>query len=121
VDLSDLTPAEANALAERLAPMLGYMVRLTNRMQKLAWQAHDPVYRAVWEARDAMHELTVRVRYQACGNAGGRGNARKDVEECHKSLSTSSPVQVGSLPKCPTDSVSMRRCCSCHRCANSLT
>jgi hypothetical protein len=41
VDLSDLTPAEANALAERLAPMLGYWVCLTDRMQKRGWQADD--------------------------------------------------------------------------------
>jgi hypothetical protein len=71
LDLSDLTPAEANALAQRLAPMLGYVVRLTNRMQKRGWRAHDPAYVAAWEARDAMHELLVRVRYQACGNPGG--------------------------------------------------
>jgi hypothetical protein len=76
VDLSDLTPAQADALAQRLAPMLGYLVRLTDRMQKRGWHAHDPVYRDAWAARHALHELTVRVRYQACGNPGGRGGAR---------------------------------------------
>jgi hypothetical protein len=34
VDLADLTPAEATALAERLAPALRYMVRSTDRMRK---------------------------------------------------------------------------------------
>ena len=71
MDPSDLTPAEASTLAERLAPMLGFMMRLTDRMQKRGWRANDPVYVAAWEARDAMHELPVRVRYQACGNPGG--------------------------------------------------
>jgi len=43
VDLSDLTPARANTLAQRVAPMLGYMVRLTDRMQKRGRRAN--VYR----------------------------------------------------------------------------
>ena len=76
MDLSDLTPAQANALAERLAPMLGYLVRLTDRMQKRGWHANDRVYIEAWAARHALHELTVRVRYQACGNPGGKGGAR---------------------------------------------
>jgi len=45
VDLSDVTPAEANALAERLAPILGYMVRLTERMQKRGVCVRDRVPR----------------------------------------------------------------------------
>lgn len=73
MDLSDLTPAEANALAQRLATMLGYLVRLTDRMQKRGWRAQDPAYVKAWAARHALHELTVRVRYQACRNPGGRG------------------------------------------------
>ncbi len=44
-----------------------------NDQQKRGWKAHDPVYVAAWVARDALHELLVRVRYQACGNPGGKG------------------------------------------------
>jgi hypothetical protein len=76
VDVSDLTPAEADALARRRQPMLGYLVRLSDRMQKRGWRADDPVYVAAWAARYAVHDLTVRVRYQACGNPGGGGPAR---------------------------------------------
>lgn len=56
------------------------MVRLTGRMQKRSWRAHEPVYRAARAARDALHELTVRVRYQACGDpvASGRAARRYD-------------------------------------------
>ena len=41
MDLSDLTPRQAQALAARLAPSLGYLVRLTNRMQQAGWRADD--------------------------------------------------------------------------------
>ena len=67
MELSDLTPEQAGDLANRLQPMLGYLTRLTNRMQKRGWKAQDPVYLAAWEARDALHELLVRVRYASCG------------------------------------------------------
>jgi hypothetical protein len=44
--LADLTPKQAKDRAERLAPMLGYAVRLTDRMQKRGWRVNDPAYRA---------------------------------------------------------------------------
>ena len=73
MDTSDLTPQQAAALAAKLSPMLGYLVRLTDRMQKSGWRAEDEAYRAAWRARNEMHELCVRLRYQACGNPGHRG------------------------------------------------
>lgn len=71
MELSDLTPQQARALAERLSRQLGYLTRLTNRMQQRGWRADDPAYRAAWAARDALHELCVRLHYQSHG--GGRG------------------------------------------------
>jgi len=44
VELSDLTPRQAQALAARLAPSLGYLVRLTNRMQQAGWRADDAAH-----------------------------------------------------------------------------
>ena len=71
MDLSDLTPQQAQELAERLRPTLGYLVRLTNRMQQRGWAANDPAYAAAWAARDAMHELCVRLHYVTrAGHAG---------------------------------------------------
>ena len=70
MDTSDLTPQQAAALAEKLAPMLGYLVRLTNRMQRRGWNADDASYRAAWRARDELHELCVRLRYHAGGSPG---------------------------------------------------
>lgn len=69
--LSDLTPQQAEQLAERLRPTMGYLVRLTNRMQQRAWSATDPAYLAAWAARDALHELCVRLHYVTrAGHAG---------------------------------------------------
>ena len=72
MDLSDLTPEQSRALAERLGRQLGYLTRLTNRMQQCAWRADDPAYRAAWKARDALHELCVRLHYQSRGDGYGK-------------------------------------------------
>ena len=73
MDLSSLSPDQARDLDDRVGPMLGYLTRLTDRMQKRAWYAHDPVYVAAWEAQDTVHELHVRLRRASCG-PGHAGN-----------------------------------------------
>jgi hypothetical protein len=73
VDLADLTPKQAADLADRLGPMLGYLTRLTNRMQQRGWDANDTAYLAAWRARDELHELCVRLRYAGRG-PGRAGN-----------------------------------------------
>jgi hypothetical protein len=70
VDLSYFTPKQAQELSARLVPALGYLTRLTNRMQQRGWKSDDPAYVAAWQARDALHELTVRLHYQRQGNPG---------------------------------------------------
>ena len=59
--MSDVTPQQAKALDDRLRPVLGYLVRLTNRMQERGWRATDPAYQSAWAARHALHELCVRL------------------------------------------------------------
>ena len=44
VDLSHLTPQQAQELSARIVPELGYLVRLTSRMQQRGWKADDPAY-----------------------------------------------------------------------------
>ena len=65
-------------MADRLQPILGYLTRLTERMQKRGGRADDDAYRAAWRARDGMHELYVRLRYAGCGpgRAGNPGEGR---------------------------------------------
>ena len=78
MELHELTPEQAHALAERVAPALGFLVRLTNRMQQRGWRADDPAYVAAWRARDALHELSVRLHYarQQDGSSKGGGLPR---------------------------------------------
>jgi hypothetical protein len=59
VDSTDVTASQADSLADRVGPMLGYLTRLRDRMQKRAWTASDPLYIDMREAREAMHRLHV--------------------------------------------------------------
>lgn len=74
MDLSDLTPEQAARIGERIVPMLRYLSRLTDRMQQRGWSGNDPLYVRAWEARDALHELRVRLHYHSLG-PGTAGNA----------------------------------------------
>ena len=57
MDSRDVTAARAEALANRVGPMLGYLTRLRDRMQRRAWAADDPLYVDAKAAQDAMHRL----------------------------------------------------------------
>jgi hypothetical protein len=61
VDLNDLTPRQAGELANRLQPMLGYLTRLTDRMQKRGWRAGDPVYRSARAGRISTWQTTTAI------------------------------------------------------------
>jgi hypothetical protein len=62
VDSTNLTPAQADALAERVGPMLGYLTRLRDRLQQRGWPGSDPLYVEVNAAHDALHRLSCTVR-----------------------------------------------------------
>ena len=60
-------------MAKRLRPTLGYLTRLTGRMQQKGWRRDDPAYAAAQKARDALHALTVQLHYLSLG-PGHAGN-----------------------------------------------
>ena len=62
VDSTDVTASQASELANRVAPMTGYLTRLRDRMQKRAWAADDPLYADVKAAQDALHRLHLTLR-----------------------------------------------------------
>ena len=87
VDSTRVTAAQADALANRVGPMTGYVNRLRDRLQKRAWRADGPLYRDVIAAEDALHRLhlTLReiARLQRAASAERRpwepgGSARND-------------------------------------------
>jgi hypothetical protein len=58
---SDLTPAQAGALAQILMPQARYLSRLVWRMQRLGWPNDDPLYARALRARDAALALIDQV------------------------------------------------------------
>jgi hypothetical protein len=62
VDSTKVTAQQAEQVADRVAPMLGYLTRLYDRMQKRGWVGGDPLYEDVRKAHEAMHRLRVTVR-----------------------------------------------------------
>jgi hypothetical protein len=69
---SDLTKAQARALKNKLAPMLGYLNRLKRRMVRRGFPPDDPLLVAARRAEDALHALHVEAHYLACGDVTGR-------------------------------------------------
>ena len=63
---TDLTEAQARALAERLRKMLAYLGRLTKRMEQERFPIDDELYRSAREAYNAMHDLTIKAHYLSC-------------------------------------------------------
>jgi hypothetical protein len=62
VDSSQLTAAQADDLAERIGPMLGYVGRLCDRMQKRGWLGSDPLYVDARAAEDKLRRLQLALR-----------------------------------------------------------
>ena len=52
--------------------MLGYLVRLRQRMEKVGFLPGDPLYRLVREAEDKVHHLSVELHYRSCGGRVGK-------------------------------------------------
>ena len=67
----DLTHAQAQALKERLRPMLAYLGRLEKRMHKRRFPPDDKLVHLVRDAYNAMHALNVEVHYLSCTSGVG--------------------------------------------------
>ena len=72
----DLTRDQAQALKNKLQPMLGYLSRLKRRMVRRGFPPDDPLLLADCQAEDAMHALHVKVHYLSCGDVTGRRRDR---------------------------------------------
>ena len=68
---TDLTAKQAQALAERLRPMLGYLSRLTKRMEQERFLDDDELLLSAREAYNAVHDLTVKAHYLGCKGQTG--------------------------------------------------
>jgi hypothetical protein len=74
----DLTPAQAQALKEKLRPMLAYLGRLEKRMHKRRFPPDDKLVHLVRHAYNAMHALNVEIHYLSCTSGVGQPSKRRD-------------------------------------------
>jgi hypothetical protein len=68
----NLTREQAAAVAKSIGPMLGYLVHVRQRMDKVGFLLTDPLYQCEWKAEDAIHHLSVELHYRSCEYGVGR-------------------------------------------------
>jgi hypothetical protein len=66
----DVTREQAEAIRKEIGPMLGYLNRLKDRMNKV-FARDDSLFDEVIDAADALHRLNVSIHYLSCGQAAG--------------------------------------------------
>ena len=67
---NDLTKAQAEQLLARIWPMLNYVKRLRDRMERRSFPKDDELYRLVVRIHDDMHRLSVTLHYMTCDGVG---------------------------------------------------
>jgi len=80
VDSSQLTAAQAEALADRIGPMCGYLTRLRDRLQQRGWPGSDPLYADTSAAQDALHRLHLALRAVALERRRAESDGRRPWE-----------------------------------------
>ena len=73
----DVTREQAEAISQKIRPMLGYLNRLKKRMNAV-FVRDDPLFAEVIDAADAMHTLWVHLHYRACGMSRPRESGGSD-------------------------------------------
>jgi hypothetical protein len=60
---ADLRPEQRAAVADRLQPTTGCLIRLAKRMQQLGFHPDDPTLAAVWKAQEAIVDVRMKFTY----------------------------------------------------------
>ena len=69
----NLTREQAAVISAKIGPMLGYLVRLRQRMDTVGWMPGLPLYDMVRDAEDKLHRLSVELHYAS--RSGGVGKS----------------------------------------------
>jgi hypothetical protein len=72
VDSTDLRPKQAERLGAQVRRHLRYLNRLCERMTRLGFPPHDPLYVGAVKARAAMQDLHMAAHYASCAHGVGR-------------------------------------------------
>jgi hypothetical protein len=68
----NLTREQAAAVSAKIGPMLGYLVRLRQRIDKVGFLPGDPLYVLVRDAENKLHHLSVELHYRSCESGVGK-------------------------------------------------
>src|SRR5262245_54916059 len=80
--MAKLTPDQARKVRDQLQPMLRYLNRLLERMNRVGFLPDDPLMKLATEAWDKVHALWVDLRYQSLADIrAAEGVRRRDVCE----------------------------------------
>jgi hypothetical protein len=72
-----LTTQQAEALRDRIRPMLHFLFRCRRRLDALGFDEKGAIYQAIDKAYCAMHDLHMKLHYESCGHGVGRANAEQ--------------------------------------------
>jgi hypothetical protein len=67
-----LTPKQAEALRDRIRPMLLFLLKCRQRLDVLGFDQEGAAYQAIDKAHSAVHGLFVTLHYESCGRAVGK-------------------------------------------------
>jgi hypothetical protein len=67
-----LTTKQAEALRDRIRPMLHFFYRCRRRLDARGFDQKSAIYQAIDKAYCAMHELHMTLHYESCGRGVGR-------------------------------------------------
>jgi hypothetical protein len=74
----DIAPKQAEAIKQKIRPMLAYLNRLKRRMDQRKFPHDDTLFNEVVDSADAMHKLNVSIHYLSCGKTGGHAAQPSD-------------------------------------------
>lgn len=72
MDSRTIKPEHARQIADKVGEMLGYLSRLSARMDKTGWPPDDKLRQLVSRAWEAVHALRIETHYLSCKSGVGR-------------------------------------------------
>lgn len=67
----NLTRKQAEALQDRIRPMLSFLYRCRRRLEILDFREDSEIFQSVDKAHRALHSLHVTLIYESCGRGVG--------------------------------------------------
>ncbi len=72
-----LTAKQAEALRDRIRPMLSFLHRCLRRLDARGFDEKGAIYQAIDKAYCAIHKLHIELHYDACGHGVGETSVER--------------------------------------------